>query len=224
MSVMKKLNNHGDSNALLISLILVSVLLVGSLAFGVWAFLSRQDYKTNVDAKIAAASEVVKQQTMQEDAANFAEQEKQPLKDYKGPASYGSIVIKYPKTWSAYVEESQNQAIPLNGYFNPAFVPKKDDSNSTFALRMQVVSQGFDQVVNGYDSNVTQGKTKAKAFKLDKVAGSSGLMLTGQLDGTKQGTMVLLKLRDKTLKLWTEGDQYKSDFTKLILPNVVFEP
>jgi len=40
-----------------------------------------------------------------------------------------------------------------------------------------------------------------------------------------QGSMVLVPLRDKTLKIWTEADEtYLKDFNENILPNYTFEP
>jgi hypothetical protein len=36
--------------------------------------------------------------------------------------------------------------------------------------------------------------------------------------------MVILPLRNTTLKLWTESEQYKGDFNDLILANASFSP
>src|SRR5471030_1451582 len=99
-------NQNGALNALLIPLILAILLLIGAGAFGAWAFSSRQDYKNNTDQKVAAAVTVAEQKTTETDTAQAAEAAKQPLKPYNGPEAYGSVVIKYPKTWSAYVDET----------------------------------------------------------------------------------------------------------------------
>jgi hypothetical protein len=55
MSGMKANSQSGAINALLLPLLVALLLLVGVAVFGVWAFGSRQDYKDNVDAKIATA-------------------------------------------------------------------------------------------------------------------------------------------------------------------------
>ncbi len=48
----------------------------------------------------------------------FIVREKQPLQTYTGPSAFGSISVKYPKTWSAYVDET-NSSTPVDGYFHP---------------------------------------------------------------------------------------------------------
>jgi hypothetical protein len=219
-----KLSSEGSINILLIPFIVVLVFFLGTAGFGAWAYTSRQDYKNNTDEKVATAVDIAKKQTATDKDNEFIDREKLPLKEYAGPSSYGSLKIKYPKTWSAYVEESQSQDTPINAYFNPNFVPSVNVDSSTFALRVQVVSQTFDEVVSQFDSNVAQGTTKAKAYKAENVSGSVGLRFDGELENGKHGTMIVLKLRDKSLKLWTEGDQYTKDFFNHILANLTFEP
>jgi hypothetical protein len=87
-----------------------------------------------------------------------------------------------------------------------------------------VVNRTFDQEVRQFDGNVKAGKTKAKPYKPANVDNIVGLQLTGQIDSRQQGTMVLLQLRDKTIKIWTEGDDYKKDFFENILANLTFIP
>ncbi len=219
---MKKIDNRGSINMLLIPVVLLVVFLLGSLGFGFWAFTSRQDYKDNVDEKIATAVEVAKKQTATEKDNEFIEREKRPLKEYAGPDAYGSVKVKYPKTWAAYVVQG-NSSTPLNAYFHPNYVPD-EKSDASYALRVQVVNQTFDQQVRQFDSNVKIGKTKAKPYKPANVDNVVGLQLTGQLDAKQQGTMVLLQLRDKTIKIWTEGDQYEKDFFDSALANLTFVP
>lgn len=222
ISVMKKIDNRGSINVLLIPFVLVIVFFLGSLGFGFWAFTSRQDYKENVDEKIATAVDVAKKQAATEKDNEFIEREKRPLKEYAGPDAYGSINVKYPKTWSAYVVQGTGTA-PLDGYFHPNFVPD-DKSGASYALRVQVVNKTFDATVRQFDGNVKAGKTKAKPYKPANVDNVVGLRLTGQLENQQQGTMVLLQLRDKTIKIWTEGDQYEKDFVDSILANLTFIP
>jgi uncharacterized protein HemX len=63
-----------------IPLIIVSLLLVAALAFGIWAFGGRQDYKNNVDKKIAAAVAEAKKEQATQLQAQFEEQAKSPYK------------------------------------------------------------------------------------------------------------------------------------------------
>ena len=100
MSGMDTRNEVGAINALLLPLILAVLVLFGAIGFGAWAFSSRQDYKNNVEAKIAAAVADAKVVEGKRKDAVFAEESKNPLKAYNGPSAYGSVTINYPKTWS----------------------------------------------------------------------------------------------------------------------------
>lgn len=220
---MKQLNNKGALNILLIPLIATIVLLLASIGFGFWAFASREDYKNNVDEKVATAVEIAKQQTATEKDNEFIEREKQPLKEYAGPSSFGSVKIKYPKTWNAYVSEKQSGNIAVDGYFHPNFVPGVD-SDASYALRVQVVNDTFDQQARTFDSDVKQGKTRAKPYVPKNVDGTVGLQFTGEIAPRKQGTLILIKMRDKSLKIWTEADQFEKDLFNNVLANLTFSP
>ncbi len=216
-------DQRGVMNALLIPLILTIILLVVSLGFGAWAFMQRQDYKNNVDSKIATASAnaVTAAETKKDN--EFIEREKQPLKSYASPSQYGSISIKYPKTWSAYIDESGKGSAGLDGYLNPNIVPGIS-TDTAYALRIQVVDQNFADVVRSFDSAVKQGKAKSQAYQPVNVKGVVGVRIDGEIASKQQGIIVLLPLRDKTIKLYTQSDQYFADFNNNILPNFVFTP
>lgn len=219
-----KRDTRGAINALLIPLIVISLLLVGVGVFAFWAFSGRQDYKNNVDQKITAAVKVAKSQQSAADAKQYAEQAKKPLRTYVGPADYGSIHIMYPKTWSAYIDDSGNGGGVLDGYFQPDFVPSVNTQSNIFALRLQVLQQSYDQVASGFQSQAQQNQVTVKAYKLAKVPSVVGIIVSGQIEPNKQGTMVVLPLRAYTLELWTESAQYQHDFNTYILPNFSFSP
>lgn len=204
---------------------LTFLLLIGAGIFGYWAFKSRQDYKYNSDQKVAAAVQTAQQQTASAKDKQFLQQEKNPLKDYHGPAAFGSLDIKYPKTWSAFVTEIQNtgSSTPVDGYFYPVFVPGIQ-SGTNFALRVQVVTQAYDQILNGYQGLVKQGKIRVTPYTSVKVPSVSGSRLDGEIVNQKQGSMIMLPLRDKTLKIWTEASEFSGDFNNIILPNFTFIP
>jgi len=215
---MRKLNQSGS---LPIPLILISVLLFGSLAFAGWALMGRQDYKNNSDKKSAVAvAAAVKVEGVKKDA-EFAEAEKSPLKTYTGPSTYGSLSIMYPKTWDAYITDSSNKL--TDGYFSPNYVPDVK-SDTAFALRVQISSTAYASVLKSFDSSITTGKVNAVAYKSPKVPDVLGTQLTGEIAGKKQGIMVVLPLRDKTIQIWTEGDEFRNDFTDTVLPNISFIP
>jgi multidrug efflux pump subunit AcrA (membrane-fusion protein) len=219
-----KHNQNGAINVLLIPFILVVLLLFAAIGFGAWSYSSRQDYKYNVDQKISAAVELAKQQESTDKDKQFAEAEKKPLKTYSGPQASGSLVIKYPKTWSSYVDDTTVGGIPVDGYFYPGTVPSITATSSTFALRVQVLAQAYSDILSSLSGQQQNGALTIDAYKLPSVPGVVGVIVNGQIEPNKTVSMVILPLRDKTIEISTQGDQFKSDFTANILPNLSFSP
>jgi hypothetical protein len=228
-------NETGAVNGAVFSLVIAILLLVGAVAFGGWAFSSRQDYKNNTDAKIATAVTVAKQQEGTLKDAQFAQAEKDPLATYNGPEAYGSIVVRYPKTWSGYAAISNNGSgssgnAAVDDYFYPGIVPSTTDQSSVFALRIQVLNQSFASVVK----QITQSQSAANPptvspYVLPKVPSAVGVEINGTLPvtngtGNKTGIMVILPLRSETIEIWTEGSQFTGDFNNSVLPNFSFSP
>ena len=220
---MKRLDQNGEGPWLLLFVIFL-MLFVFSAAFAVWAYQGRQDYKNNVDQKVALAVNAAKKQQNATDSKNFTEAEKQPLRAYKGPEAYGSLLINYPKTWSAYVDDTGNNQTPVNGYFHPATVPSTSNQDAVFALRVQVVAQAYSEVVAQLTNQNSQQKFTVAPYSAPKVPKVVGIRIDGQLSETKTGSMVVLPLRDKTLELSTESQDFESDFNTYILPNFTFIP
>ncbi|HEY1835772.1 MAG TPA: hypothetical protein VGG13_03045 [Candidatus Saccharimonadales bacterium] len=221
-----KSSERGQMNVLLVPLILVSLVLIGVAYFGYWAYEGRQDYKNNVDQKVAAATQVSNQQLTVKLNAQFAQEEKNPLKTYAGPSPFGSVQFKYPKTWSAYVDVDSTSDTPVDGYFYPDVVPATgaDDtstSSTNFALRIQVLEQDYSTTLQNYQS---QGGVTINPFRMPKVPSVVGVMITGQIQSSKTGTLIVLPLRTATLEVWTESPQFLQDLTKTILPSFTFSP
>ena len=221
---MIKHNQDGGISAVTISLILTVLLLIGALGFGFWAFAGRQDYKNNVDQKIAAANAVAVRNADSAKDVIFAQQEKYPLRTYNGPEAYGSLSIQYPKTWSAYVDDTGNGAAQLDGYFNPGTVPSISSQTSVFALRVQVINTPYSQTLLDLSSQQQAGKLTVSAYALPKVPKAVGVKAVGTFSSGTDGEMVVLPLRNETLQISTQGSSYTDDFEKNILPNLSFVP
>jgi hypothetical protein len=221
---MIKLNHYGGVNGLLFPLVFCVLLLFAAIGFGVWANNGRAMYKNNVDVQIATAVASAKQRQVSVDQAQFAIEEKSPLSTYTGPEAYGSLVLKYPKTWSGYVDDTGNGSALVDGYFSPQTVPSINASSSVFALRVQVENQPYSSVIQGIASQETNGTVTAKPYALPKVPQDVGLEVTGQLNNGGHGTEVILPIRNYTLAVWTQGSNFLSDFNTYVLPNLSFSP
>jgi hypothetical protein len=214
----------GYISGMLVSLIACIVLLVSSLGFGTWAFLGRQDYKNNSDQKSAKAVAADKIVTQAEDAAQYAEDAKSPLKTHVGPGQFGAITLQYPKTWSAYIIEEGRGSVPVSDYFHPDVVPNTGNKDNAFALRTQIIDQSYDRVIDQYSGAVKTKKVTAIPYSLPKVPNIVGTRIDGQIDDNKRGSMIIVPIRNMTLKIWTESPDFVTDFDKYIVPNFSFSP
>ena len=211
------------SLGLIIALVLFVLLFLGAAGFGFWAFNGRQQYKNESDKITAKAVAVAKQEEATKKDNEFTEKEKYPLKTYEGPDTYGGLDIVYPKTWSAYVVQADRTATPVDGYFHPGHVPGIQ-SGTAFALRVQVTSQSYEQEMRQFEGKVKGGKVKVTAYSPKNVGGVAGSRVEGEINNGQKNTMVLLPLRDKTIKISTESPQFLGDFEKIILENLKFIP
>lgn len=207
-------------------MILLVVLLVASLGFGAWAYSQIQSYKNDSDKKIAAALAANKTALTKEAQDNF---DKTNTKPFVGSSTYGSVSFNYPKTWSAYVDTT-SASEPINAYFHPDQVPGINGSTA-YALRVELVSNDYSQIVQQFNGNLTQRTVTSKAYlppKLNGVANvQPGLLFSGQInsrDQTQRGTLLVIKVRDKTLEISTQSNSYLNDFTNVILASLSFAP
>ena len=223
---MQQRSNTGSANIFVLLFIISVVFLVGIGSFAVWAFISQQDYKNNTDNKVAVAVRASEEAQKVKLAAEFSEKEKSPFKTYSSSATYGSINFNYPKTWSVYIDET-NSSVPIAGYFQPNFVPAIRQ-DATYALRLQLLSSAYDQEVKHFEGQIKSGSLHAVAYIPVKLKGQpnvqAGVKLEGELSPKKPGIMVILKVRDKTLKISTDGSDTIADFNNTILPSLSFAP
>ncbi len=221
---MIKHNQNGQISAVAVSLIVTILLLIGALGFAGWAFAGRQDYKNNTDQKIVAAVAVAVQKADSAKDVAFAQAEKYPLRTYNGPEAYGSLAIQYPKTWSAYVDDTGTGAALVDGYFYPGTVPSASNPNSVFALRVQVVNTSYSQSLSNLTSQEQSGKLNISSYALPKVPKAIGVKAVGTFQNNTVGEMIILPLRNETLQISTQGTNFTDDFEKNILPNFTFVP
>jgi hypothetical protein len=219
--MLKRLDSKGFATNSLFTILFV-VLFVASSAFGVWAFMSRTDYKNNSDKKSADAVEVAKTEQRSTDETDFLEREKQPFETYNGPSEFGSIKIVYPKTWELYVDTKSTGGTSVDGYGHPGYVPGIT-SDTAFALRFQVISADYASQLKMFESATKNATVVVSPFRAELVSDILGSRINGQISTKRTGSVVLIPLRDKTLKIWTESDTYVNDFNE-ILKNLSYSP
>lgn len=221
---MRKTSTLGAANVFLIVSIVLLVFLIGAVGFATWSFTGYQDYKSNYDLKLAEQNQKTIKDTEARKDAEFLEKEKEPLKAYKGPNQYGTLTIKYPKTWSAYIDDQNNtSSAPVMNYFHPDVVPVIGRTTA-YALTVKVTSEEYDDIVRQYDDRVKRGLVTVTPYTVNKVPSVNGVRIDGQITEDKKGSMVLVRLRDKRLILTCQSEQYMKDFNDIILKNYSFIP
>lgn len=204
-----------------IAVVLLSLALIAALSFGIWAASEAAKYKGNIDDRVANGVGAAVKKAEDAKEADFLEREKRPLRAYTGPSAFGTVGVKYPKTWSAYVDESGKGSNPLTAIFHPRYVPGLL-SETAFALKVEVIGVEYSTELKRFDSASKSGDVRVSPLKASN--GVSGVRITGKIDNDRSGAVVLFPLRDKTLKLTTLSNDFIKDFNDIILKNLTFTP
>lgn len=215
---------HKTPVVLIAAVVIFGLLAITFLILTIIFFSQMSDYKNNSDQKSAAAVEVAKKQQAEELAAQFAEAEKEPLRSYTAPGSAASVKVVYPKTWSLYAIEGK-EGSSVNTYFNPIVIADTSNKDNVYALRMQVLDKAYASVVKEYETEAKKGEVKITPFKPERVANAqTGVRIEGTVRDDIKGAMVILPVRDKTIKIWTETENYTNDFNNFVIKNLEYSP
>ena len=206
-------NEHGGIAASTLIIAGLSVFTVAFAGLSIWAFMNYMDQKNNVDSKVATAVATAEKNLGDKLEAKFIEREKEPLKSFSGPSDYGTLSFKYPKTWSMYVSNDGSKGTGYEAFFNPVSVPSVNSNGSRYSLRVAIVNDSYEDVLDEYESLVEKGDLKSSAVKTN---GQNGTRLDGNFSKDIRGAAVLYKIRDKTAIIQTDADTFKNDFNALI--------
>lgn len=212
---MTRINSNSESGFVdgrMIANIGLIFLSTAAVVIAVWSFINYNEQKTNVDGKIASAVSVANKTQADKDEAKFFEREKEPNREFAGPADYGRVTFDYPKTWSVYVNKDTTVGNTFEAYLNPISVPPVSVSQQ-FSMRVLIESKDYDKVVAGYSPLVKKGDLTASSVSVD---GNTGTRLDGSFSKDIRGSAVIFKIRDKTLTMRTDANTFKADFDKII--------
>jgi len=211
-------DQRGEVNPLLLISIVLTILVLGLGSFSIWAYVNYSDQKNNVDQKIAAAVADAKRQQSSDDEASFAEREKQPARQFVGPDDFGHVIVSYPKTWSVYVDKDGSGSANYEAYFAAGVVPPLT-SKTPYALRITIDNKSYDDILKSFQDTVKKGDLKSSPVTLQ---GQNGTRLDGNFSKDISGSMVLFKVRDKTLEVYTQSPSFADDYNNTILPSLTF--
>jgi len=207
-------------NPLLIPTIVLAVLVIGFGSLAIWAYLGYNDQKTNVQAKVDVAVADAKKSQSDSDQAKYLEQEKQPYRTFQGPSELGGVSFSYPKTWSVYVDKDGAAGGVYEAYLQPGIVPPLS-SQTPYATRVSIGATSYESTLTSYSGLVKSGKLKSTPVTIN---GQDGTRLDGDFTTKVQGSMVIMKIRDKTLKVFTEAPVFANDYNNAVLSTLKFNP
>ena len=209
--------NEGKVASILktISVVVLSLTTLTFLGLFIWMTIQYNEASTlsqsQIDDAVAAA---VMQQAL-DDEAEFAEREKEPYRDFAGPADYGQLSFEYPKTWSVYIASDASKGGDYEAYLNPIEV-NPISSSTINALRVKIRDKDFESVAQEYQKYLTQKDAQLSVASVT-VGGTSANRYTGTIPGTElSGVIVIFKIRDKTAILQTDSMLFLDDFNKLL--------
>lgn len=217
----KRHYEHGAINGPIFAIVALAVLVVVFGSFGVWSYTNYMDQKNNVDQKVDTAKAEAVLKKSQELEAKFDAREKEPMRQFSGPSDYGTLTFDYPKTWSAYqaTDISEGGGVTYAAYLNPVVVPPVTNAIDTkkdsvkFALRVKIEQKTYDQSVDSYQDLIKKGALQSSVYS---DGAHTGTKLVGNFSDSIYGTAVLIKMRDRTLTLRTDGDVFQSDYDALL--------
>lgn len=212
MNLRKNTHERGAANGYLIAVIALTILFIGAGSFGIWSFLNYNEQKSNVQAKVDLAVAEAKRLQMEEDEKKFEEREKQPNRVFVGPEDYGRLTFSYPKTWSTFVDNDASRGGTFTAYMHRDVVPPIK-SDQQYMLRVIIESKNYDSVVKKYESKVEKGDLKSSTASFN---GHTAARFDGSFNDNIRGAAIVFKLRDKTVTIQTDADQFKPDFDALI--------
>lgn len=198
----------------LVVAIISSLLAVIFGGLAIWAFISYQGEKSDVEARIEQeASKQVKDQK-EADTALYNAKLKEPYWKFDGPADYGGLSFKYPKTWDVYIASDGSDGKDYEAYLDKGTVPPVDDKQQ-FSLRVTITDTDYDKVVADYQDQIKKNELKSTPVKVN---GQDGIRLDGNFTDDLRGSAVIYKIRDKTLIMQTDinSGEIKADFEALI--------
>lgn len=198
-----------------IAIVMLSLLALTFIGLFIWILLRYNEVNDDVEGKIAMARIAAKEEQEAYDEKKYAEEEKKPYLDFAGPADYGELSFKYPKTWSVFIAEDATNGGDFKAYLNPLQVNPISNKNID-ALRVTIRNKDFESVAAEYQKAMDKRDSNL-SMETITVQGAVANKYTGTIPGTEfNGYIVIFKIRDKTAILQTDSILFKDDFDKLI--------
>jgi hypothetical protein len=195
--------------------ILIAILALGAAGFGVMAMVyfnkASVATKTLETQKAAAVDKAKIAQKKADDEANTIANES-PFRSYVAPVEFGSFEIKFPKNWSASIDQEKN-GTQINLIINPDFVRRTNGTDELVATKVTLIERPQDQYMSTFSSLVKSGTLKQADIT---VSGQRAFDLTGRFSDKRTSRLVIVPVRDKVLVFTNENSKYGNEFNQII--------
>ena len=214
-----------DKSSLIKTIVIVILSLISVTFIGLFIWMSMQysEMQGDIEGQIRRAVADAKVEQYQADQLEFQAVEKNPYKTFSGPADYGELTFKYPKTWSVYVASDASNGGDFSAYFNPGQVNavSKDTVN---ALRVTIRNKSFESVVEEYQKAMEKKDSNLTVESIivgdeEKGISATANRYNGKIPDTDlNGCIVVFKIRDKTVIMQTDSTYFveNGDFDNLL--------
>lgn len=214
MTKFRRSLQYGAINNQLLVVIALLVLVVGLSGLSAWLYIQYDEQKTNVDSKIAVAEAAARKQQAEEDDIKIKAIQEEPNREFAGPEDYGRLSFKYPKNWSVYVaDDASVNASRYSAYLHPVIVPPTDSRSARFALKVDIETIAYDKALDRYRTNIQKGELKSSPITVN---GHEGTRIDGNLTKDIRGSVVLFRVRDKTITITSQAETFKQYFDTII--------
>lgn len=200
-------------NGWMISAIGAFVLFLVTGALALLAYMSFVEQKADVDGRVKLAVAEAKKEQADEDFKKFQEELKNPRVEFVGPDDYGRVSFMYPRTWSVYIDKDGSDRGDYRAYFHTSAVPSISGKDSRYALRLEIINRNFDDVLRQYDSLLKKGDLVSSTPEFN---GNPSTRIDGAFSKDIRGSVVLMRVRDKTIRLSTDAETFKPDFDTIL--------
>ena len=207
------MKQKGYVNSWMIMAIGAFVLFLIAGGFAIWSFMEYSQTKNGVDARVQVETAKAKAEQAEIDQKKFSEEAKNPRIEFVGPSEYGRVSFMYPKTWSVYIDRDGSDRGDYVAYLHPKEVPSIHNKDSRFAMRLEIINKDFNTVLKNYEQKVKKGELSSSSVEFNGIAATR---IDGALSKELRGTVVLMKVNDKTIRFSTDADTFKPDFEAVL--------
>jgi hypothetical protein len=179
-----------------------------------WAYSQMNSAKTDRDSTIATAVEQAKAEQKTASEADFAVQLKianeTPYSTWTAPNTFAGVSFQYPRNWSAYYKQDGTDQKNYYILFHPNAVPT-DNDNTPYALRLNVVVQDYANYIGQFQNN---DKLRISPVTIN---GHDGIRVDGQFRDTINGTKYIFPVRNETVIIGTDLQDFQGSLADPIL-------